>query len=270
MQFLVQIAISDSKESCILISHSFCFYLTSFFGLILGRYILIAGSTHLLFYSAWGKFFAKREVQPPSPSWSLIQRDVKLSIGSAVVFAIGSAFIMSAYNLGQTRLYGNVHEYELWYLGVSYIAVLILQDAYFYFTHRLFHHPYLFRWLHQGHHRSLQTTPWTSFAFDPPEAMIQSLFLIGIVFVLPIHFITLIAVLVTMTIWAVVNHLGIELFPASFPHHWFGKWFIGPAHHSIHHHRYSKHYGLYFTFWDKMFGTNDPNYDQKIEASQSK
>jgi Delta7-sterol 5-desaturase len=260
--------ISNVQESCILIAHSFWFYWTAFFVLILGRYVLIAGGTHLFFYSALGQSFAKRQVRLPSPSWRLIQRDIKLSVLSAIVFAMGSAFIMSAYDLGQTYLYSNVHDYGLWYLGVSYIVVLVLQDAYFYFTHRLVHHPFLFSWLHQGHHRSIQTTPWTSFAFDPPEAMIQSLFLIGIVFVLPIHFITLIAVLVTMTVWAVVNHLGIDLLPVSFPHHWLGKWFIGPAHHSIHHHRYSKHYGLYFTFWDKMLGTHDPNYDHKVEASQ--
>ncbi len=247
-----------------MIAHSFWFYLISFFGLILGRYILIAGGTHLFFYSTFGESFIKREVRLPSPPWSLIQRDVKLSIGSAVVFAIGAAFIMSAYGLGQTRLYSNVHDYGLWYLGISYIAVLILQDTYFYFTHRLFHHPYLFRWLHQGHHRSLQTTPWTSFAFDPPEAMIQSLFLIGIVFLLPIHFITLIAVLTTMTVWAVLNHLGIDRLPLSFPHHWLGRWFIGPAHHSLHHIKYTKHYGLYFTFWDQFFNTQDPNYEKNF------
>jgi hypothetical protein len=34
--------------------------------------------------------------------------------------------MMSAYNLGQTRPYGNVYNYGLWYLGISYIAVPIL------------------------------------------------------------------------------------------------------------------------------------------------
>ncbi|NJM76461.1 MAG: sterol desaturase family protein [Acaryochloridaceae cyanobacterium RU_4_10] len=249
-----------------MIAHSFWFYWISFFGLILGRYFLIAGSTHLFFYSLWRESFAKREVQLSVPLWLSIQRDIKLSILSAIVFAVGSALIMSAYDLGKTRLYGNIYEYGLWYLGVSYVAILLLQDAYFYFTHRLLHHRYVFRWLHQGHHRSLQTTPWTSFAFDLPEAIVQSLFLMGIVFILPIHFVTLIAVLVSMTIWATIDHLDIDLLPTSFPHHWFGKWFIGPAHHSIHHHKYSKHYGLYFTFWDKMLGTQDSNYDCKVET----
>jgi Delta7-sterol 5-desaturase len=253
-----------------LISHSFLFYCASFFGLILGRYFLIAGGSHLFFYSALGESFAKRDLYLPSPPWRLIHKDVELSVLSAVVFAIGSALVLSAYDLGKTRLYSDIEDYGLLYLGASYVGVLILQDTYFYFTHRLFHHPRLFRQLHEGHHRSRDTTPWTSFAFDPLEAIIQSLFLIGIVFAIPIHFITMIAILITMTVWAVVNHLRLELFPASFPHHWFGKWFIGPAHHSIHHRNYSKHYGLYFTIWDKLLGTQDPRYDCKLGIYQEK
>jgi sterol desaturase/sphingolipid hydroxylase (fatty acid hydroxylase superfamily) len=171
---------------------------------------------------------------------------------------------MSAYDLGQTLLYSDIHQYPWWYLGISYIVAIILQDTYFYFLHRLFHHPWLFRWFHQGHHLSKHPTAWTSFAFDPLEAIAQALFLIGIVFVIPLHFITMIAVLSTMTVWGIVNHLGIEQLPANFPHHWCGRWFTGPAHHALHHHRYTLHYGLYFTFWDKRLRTQSPYYDQEL------
>lgn len=250
--------------------HSFRFYWFIFFGLILVRYFLIAGSIYLLFYSVLGKFFVKRELRLKPPLWRSIRRDVELSVLSAVVFALAAACIMSAYNLGATLLYTDLQQYQLWYMGVSFIAVLILQDAYFYFIHRIFHYPLLFKWLHQGHHHSGDPTPWTSFAFDLPEALIQALFLVGIVFVIPLHFIILVAVLITMTIWTVWNHLGFELFPVSFPHHWFGKWFIGPTHHSLHHRKYIVHYGLYFTIWDKLLGTQDPSYENEFDASLRK
>jgi Delta7-sterol 5-desaturase len=247
-----------------LITHSFGFYSIAFLGIILIRYFLVAGGTYLLFYSPFSQSFANHNLQHPSPSWQSIQRDIKLSILSAGVFALAAAFIMSEYSLGTTQLYSDSQQYGLWYLGLSYGAVLVLQDTYFYFTHRLFHHPSLFPWLHQGHHRSRYPTPWTSFAFDPLEALIQSFFLVGIVFVIPLHFITLIAVLTTMTVWAVLNHLGLDRLPLSFPHHWLGRWFIGPTHHSIHHLKYSLHYGLYFTFWDKFLGTQDLNYEKNF------
>ena len=240
----------------------FAFYGLAFLGIILARYFAIAGGLHLFFYSAGGNFLAHRSVGLAPPSGTSIRRDIHLSMCSAVIFALGAATIVSSYDLGIVRLYADIHAYGLWYLGVSYGLVLLLQDTYFYFIHRLFHHPKLFRWFHQGHHQSHHPTPWTSFAFDPPEAAIQSLFLMAIVFIIPLHFITVIAVLITMTVWAVVNHLGLDLFPPAFPHHWLGRWFIGPAHHSIHHHQYRRHYGLYFTFWDKLLGTNDPSYER--------
>ncbi len=242
----------------------FAFYGLTFLGIILLRYFAIAGSLHLFFYSAGGDLVSHRAVPLSPPPTTSIYRDIKLSMCSAVIFALCAAAIVSGYDLGITQLYTDTQTQELWYLGLSYGLVLLLQDTYFYFIHRLFHHPKLFKWFHQGHHQSSHPTPWTSFAFDPAEAAIQSLFLIAIVFILPLHFITVIAVLMTMTVWAVVNHLGLDLFSPTFPHYWLGKWFIGPAHHSIHHDRYSLHYGLYFTFWDRLLGTNDPNYDRNL------
>jgi Delta7-sterol 5-desaturase len=250
-----------------LADHSFGFYGIAFFGIILFRYFLVAGGTYLFFYSPFSQSFINHNLQHWSHPWKSIRRDIQLSALSAGVFALAAAFVMSGYGWGITRLYSHSQQYGLWYLGVSYAAVLVLQDAYFYCTHRLFHHPWFFSWLHQGHHRSRHPTPWTSFAFDPVEAIVQSLFLIGIIFVIPLHFITLIAVLTTMTVWSVLNHLGIDRLPASFPHHWLGKWVIGPAHHSIHHLNYTVHYGLYFTFWDKVFCTQDPNYDKQFDRN---
>jgi Delta7-sterol 5-desaturase len=243
-----------------LTDHSFGFYGLFFFGIILSRYLILAGGTDLFLARTFSKSIVNKEKLPPSGK--SIRRDIKLSVLSSIVFALAAASIVSLYHLGITRLYADVHQYPLWYLGVSYLMAIVLQDTYFYFLHRLFHHPLLFRWCHQGHHRSNHPTPWTSFAFDPPEAIVQSLFLVGIVFVLPLHFITVIAVLITMTVWAIVNHLGLDRLPANFPHHWCGRWFIGPAHHALHHRQYTLHYGLYFTFWDRYLGTQSPDYDR--------
>ncbi len=244
--------------------HSFEFYNIAFFGIILVRYFLVAGITYWLFYSPFSQSASKPRAHQP-PTRTAIWHDIKLSMLSSAVFALAAALILSAYTAGSTELYTDPREYGLWYLGVSYGIGLLLQDTYFYFTHRLFHHPKLFSWLHQGHHRSRYPTPWTSFAFDPLEAVVQALFLVGLVFVLPLHFITVIAVLATMTMWAVLNHLGPDRLPSLFPHHWLGRWLIGPAHHSIHHLKYTVHYGLYFTFWDCLLGSEDLGYRQSIK-----
>lgn len=253
--------------------HSFGFYGVVLFGVILFRYFFIAGGAYWLFYLVLGKSLAHRSLRrersaaasrTPSQCQS-IYREIKMSVLSAVIFALGAAFVMTEYDWGITLLYTDLHQYGLWYLGVSFVGVLMLQDGYFYFLHRLFHHPLLFKWIHYGHHRSGDPTPWTSFAFDLPEAFIQAFFFVGIVLIIPLHFLTLLTVLLTMTVWSVWNHLGFEIFPASFPQHWLGKWLIGSTHHAIHHRQYTVHYGLYFTFWDKLLGTEDPHYQNEFD-----
>lgn len=231
---------------------------------------MIVGGTYWLFYTVPEKNTMPTEVLPSLRRGRSIRRDIRLSVLSALVFSLCSALVMSAHDMGVTLVYSAWREYGPWYIGFSYAVVLVLQDAYFYGMHRLLHQPGLFKWLHQGHHRSGDPTPWTSFAFDPLEALIHSLFLVAIVFVIPLHFMTLIAVLMTMTVWAVVNHMGLEQLPGCFPHHWLGKWLIGPAHHSIHHRKYAVHYGLYFTAWDQLFGTQDPDYEKQFDAALGK
>jgi sterol desaturase/sphingolipid hydroxylase (fatty acid hydroxylase superfamily) len=245
-----------------LFHQSFLYYGFVFFGVILAGYFLVAGGMYRLFYSALAQVFANRKLHRSPPLKQAIRRDISLSTRSAIVFAVAAAFILTQYESGKTLLYVDFSSNSLWYLGASFGGVLMLQDTYFYFTHRLFHHPRLFKRLHQGHHRSGDPTPWTSFAFDLPEAIVQALFLVGIVFVIPLHFITLVAVLMTMTISSVINHLGFELFSPSAPCAWLGKGLIASTHHAIHHRKYKVHYGLYFTFWDRLLGTEEPIYEQ--------
>jgi sterol desaturase/sphingolipid hydroxylase (fatty acid hydroxylase superfamily) len=178
-----------------------------------------------------------------------------LSVGSAVIFALTTALILQWHGAGGTLLYGDPERYGLWYLGFSYVLVLLLQDASFYVTHRLFHLPFFYRWCHLGHHRSKQPTPWTSFAFDPPEAILQAVFLAVVVLAIPLHPLTLSAVLITMTVWAVINHLGLEDLKLAWYPRWLAWSLIGPSHHSMHHACPRVHFGLYFTFWDRVLET---------------
>lgn len=241
-------------------NHSFWFSWFLFFSVILVRYFLIAGGAYLLFYSVLRMPLTNRSLRLLPPKGCSIQKDIELSVLSAVVFALCAALI-TEYGLKVTLLYTDLQKYGFWYLGVSFVTVLLLQDTYFYFIHRMFHHPRIFKWMHHGHHRSGNPTPWSSFAFDLPETILQALFFVGVIFIVPLHFITLVVLLMTMTVWAVLTHLGFEVFPSSSTPHWLGRWLIGSKHHLIHHRKYRVHYGLYFTFWDKLLGTEDFKYE---------
>ena len=225
------------------------YYLFTFFIIILLRYFLLAGGAYWLSYTS-GQL-ARLDLKKRQ----LIKKDITLSIAATIASAICAALVMTVYDSGSTQLYSSTEKYGIAYLFISFFGVILLQDFCYYFLHRGFHHPSVYGWLHRGHHRSKDPTPWTSFALDFPEALIQGLFLVAITFIVPLHFAVLALWLITMTIWSLVTHLGFELFP-NFPDRWMGKWLISSNHHALHHRQYTKHYGLYFTFWDRLLGTN--------------
>lgn len=248
--------------------HSFWYYWAAFLGLILSRYFVVAGGAYLLFYTslASSKFaskFAGRQLRSKPPKADSIRQDIRLAVLSTLIFATAAAFVVWSYDRGATRLYADLRQYGYGYAAASFGLVLVLQDTYFYFMHRAFHQPFLFQHFHFGHHRSGEPTPWTSFAFDPAEAFLQAAFLVGLTFLVPLNFTILVALLLTMTVWTVVTHLGFEL-PAAYSQHWLSGWLIGSRHHAIHHRKYRLHYGLYFTIWDKLLGTDDPAYELEL------
>jgi hypothetical protein len=114
----------------------------------------------------------------------------------------------------------------------------------------------LFRWMHAGHHRSRQPTPFASFAFDPAEAVATAWLLPALALVIPIHIGVLIALLMLMTVTAIMNHSGWEILPARFVDGQMGRHLITATHHSLHHTSFGANYGLYFRFWDRLMGTD--------------
>jgi sterol desaturase/sphingolipid hydroxylase (fatty acid hydroxylase superfamily) len=245
------------------VEKGFFFYWFFFCGLIMGGYLLAAFSVYHLLYSILGEKLSILPLKSTPKSNNLITEDIKLSILSGLVFALTAACFMVCYQRGYTQAYTQWNIHGLGYLIVSYIVVLLLQDTYFYFMHRISHHPFFFQWFHKGHHRSRPPTPWTFFALEPYEAIMQAVLLLGITLVMPLYLGVLIAVLLTMMTWAIGNHLGIAVVPHSFLSCHLGRWFIGSAHHLVHHRKLNRHYGLYFTFWDRLLGTQDPDYDVK-------
>ncbi len=242
--------------------HSLIFFLFTGLG-----YFAAAGGLYWFFYlRRSSRFVIAPNKQTPAAIWQSVRSDVILSVLSSGIFSVCAALMMTAYQLGYTRLYLQPDQYGLGYLGFSLVLVLFLQDTYFYFTHRLSHHPRCYKWLHQGHHRSKNPTPWTAFAFDPAEAMVQAIYLVGITFIVPMHLSVLAAVVLVMTLGALVHHFGLRLFQASALGNWLGSWMVGPTHHWLHHRKYTVHYGLYFTLWDRLLGTQYAGYEEALTS----
>jgi lathosterol oxidase len=63
----------------------------------------------------------------------------------------------------------------------------------------------------------------------------------------------------------VFGHCGYEIFPRWFLQSWAGKFLNTPTHHAMHHEKVGANYSLYFNIWDRLLGTNHPDYESRFE-----
>ena len=238
--------------------------LSVFFGLV--RYLLVAGAMFLIFYVLWNNRF--RKIQPRFPKSSRIWHDIQHSVYTVLVIATLGLLFYGLRQAGLARIYLDIHEYGWQYLIISFFGLLAIHDTYFYWVHRLMHHPRLFRVFHKVHHISNNPTPWTFLSFHPLEAVVEFAFFPFLLLVMPLHPLTILAFALWATTFNVVGHLGYELFPGWFLDHPLLKWFNTSTHHNMHHARSNCNYGLYFNFWDWVMGTNAPDYKATFKRIQ--
>lgn len=225
--------------------------------IISARYIVLSGLAYWLLWQRGGEKLNARRLNRDRPMRAIMHQEIRLSLLSSAIYALPAAIALVAWLHGGTRIYTDWSAHGgVAYLVFSAFAYLIVQDSFYYWAHRLMHHPRLFRWMHAGHHRSRQPTPFASFAFDPAEALATAWLLPALVFILPIHIGLLIALLVLMTVTAILNHSGWEVLPRAFLEGPVGRHLITATHHSYHHIRFDRNYGLYFRLWDKLMGTD--------------
>ena len=226
-------------------------------GMLFARYAALVGAFQWLF--VWGergaRFAERRVYRKPRHRPDQVQRELRYATVTSLIFGVITAGLLVLWQQGWLRIYLDVHAYPLWWLPLSLLTAMLIHETYYYWLHRLMHLPRIYPWLHRGHHDSITTTAWTSFAFDPGEAVLQAAILPAILAVVPMHGAVVVTWLTLMTLSAIVNHLGVELYPRGTYRHWLGKQFIGATHHGLHHTRFTKNYGLYFTFWDRWMGT---------------
>ena len=235
------------------------------FGILLIRYFVLAMGAYMVFFVLMKNRFASRRIHSKPPRPEVIRLEILSSIGSLFILALISAFITVLNSNGWTRIYMEINQLGIPYFIFSIILLLLLHDMYFYFGHRLMHTRLLYRRTHAFHHRFHQPTPFASFAFQPTEAIIQGLFGFLVVFLIPVHPGAFILFVFLMNIMNVIGHLGHEIFPVGFSRGT-GGWIMNtPTHHAMHHSHVHCNYGLYFNWWDRLFGTNHPDYHETFD-----
>lgn len=234
------------------------------------RYFIVAGAAYLFFWVLFKGRLRHRIIQRKTPKFKKMWFEFCYSMSTVLIFSLVGLGIVQFERAGYTRIYEDIKDYGWIWFCASIVLMLLLHDAYFYWTHRLLHHPKIFRRVHLVHHRSTNPSPWAAYSFHPIEALIEAGIFPLVVFIIPAHTLALALFLLYMITRNVTNHLGIEFLPAWFLHNKWINWHTTATHHDLHHKNFNSNYGLYFTWWDKWFGTEDKNYVEIFEEVASR
>jgi sterol desaturase/sphingolipid hydroxylase (fatty acid hydroxylase superfamily) len=112
------------------------------------------------------------------------------------------------------------------------------------------------------HHKSVDVNPFSSYAFHAAEAVILGIWIVPVAVLLPLPLSALGLLQVIGLLNNVMSHLGYELLP---------RWLLRvpllrltntATFHSLHHTRLQGNFGLHSRFWDRLFGTELPEYEE--------
>jgi lathosterol oxidase len=226
-----------------------------FFVILLIRYFAIAGLFYVYYSRVKNNKTDKKNLSKRPLRQEQVKKEIFWSVISSGIFALFGAFTYWLWLHELTAIYFEFSQFGSWYLPLSLFIVMILHETYYYWIHRAMHVPRIYKIVHKVHHQSLSTTPWTAFSFYPWESVLEALIVPLILMIIPVHIYVLLFYLILMTFSSMINHLGIEIYPESFRKSTFGKLWINATHHHYHHQEFNTNYGLYFTFWDKLMGT---------------
>lgn len=219
----------------------------------LGRYLLAAGGAWALFWRHPERpRTARRRLQHVPFTREDLRRELLASVGTAVLFGLFFGLVYADARplpLQHPGLLGAL-EFLAWLA-----LLLVVHDTYFYWSHRLAHHRWLFGLVHALHHRSKNPSPFAALAFHPLEALLQVVWAVPVGLVLPVPTAVWFAFSFAAIFFNVLGHSGVELFPPGWRTHPVLRYLNSATLHDQHHVRVEGNYGLYFTAWDRLMGT---------------
>lgn len=217
------------------------------------RYLLAASSAWLFFWT-WKRnpITAARRLQSVAFTRLDVRRELLTSLRTAVVFGTLFGFVYAGLPLVKLEATGPLAALEF----VAWLGFLILvHDTYFYWSHRLAHHPRIFRWLHGLHHQSRNPSPFAALSFGVFDALVQVAWAVPLVRWVPVPSVVWLVFSFVAIGINVIGHCGVEPYPLSWQRHRVLKWLNFTTMHDRHHLSLDGNYGLYFSAWDRWMGT---------------
>ncbi len=226
-------------------------------------YFAIVGLLYLLLWK-WGaeRFRASRIQAKKRVDEQQIRSEIKNTLIMLIVSSPLSLVISTLYASGATKLTADASSIGWPWIAATFVGLLLFNDAWFYFWHRLFHHPKLFRYVHAVHHKSVDVNPFSSYSFHWFEGFILGAWALPVALFVPVYLPMLGALHAVGLANNVMSHLGYEFFPRWLLRVPLLRWINTSTFHNLHHSSFKGNYALMFRFWDRMLGTELPNYEK--------
>ncbi|SHK77914.1 Sterol desaturase/sphingolipid hydroxylase, fatty acid hydroxylase superfamily [Chitinophaga jiangningensis] len=235
------------------------------------RYFVIAGIMFYLFYKLLTHKVTKNKIQPTKFAQKKdFFREILHSSMSTFILAGMAILAFTPWVKPHTFIYTNLNDYPIWWIPVSVGLALVIHDTYFYWMHRTLHHPKLFNLTHLLHHKSTNPSPWTAYSFHALEAVAEGGVVLVLVFVMPMHPLSLALFNIAALIINVYGHLGYEIMPKGFRKSFLFEILNSSTYHNLHHAKFKGNYSLYFRIWDRVMGTEHPDYVKIYDAIQER
>ncbi len=234
------------------------------------RYLLFAGIPFLIFYVFFSKRFQKNKIQAKAERAKSFLNEIKHSSVTLLITAFIVGLVLFTPFRNFTQIYADITMFPVWWIPLSVVLSLVIHDTYFYWMHRAMHTKFLYRYVHRVHHQSVNPSPFAAYSFDVLEAVLENAILFVLVLVIPLHPIALIIFGLLSFAINVYGHLGYEIVPSWFRHSFLYSILNTSVYHNLHHKEYHGSYGLYFRFWDRLMGTENPRYEKTFDEIQNR
>ncbi len=245
----------------------FAVFLTLFLGV---NYLVFAYGGHWFFYRFLGPKIPHRRILEAEASPSQVAKEKSRSLMTQVIFFLTALTLYILFKLGWTQVYVTWDERGPLYFILSFFIVHQIHDAYFYWSHRLMHEWRPLKRFHFVHHESAPPTPFSALSFHPVEAFIQGFFWILISFLIPVSALWLFAFYSFMFYINMWGHSSYEFWHRDLLTHPILKALNTPTHHNVHHKYHKYNYSIYYNFWDRLCGTNHPEYENHYRAVKAR
>lgn len=217
--------------------------------------LICAGSITLCWMIGWG-FSGKRIFDRWEPVRTIEVGAVFLTILLNTGVSVGGWWL---WKTGWIE----IHPASLLHGSLDCLVMLIAMDFGMYIFHRIAHSPLIFALLHKFHHRHETTNPLSLFVLHPAEVIGFGVLMVAFLLLYPITVTGLVAYLTLNVLFGTLGHSGVEPFPAHLRSVPILKWIGTSTFHAEHHEHPGYNFGFYTLIWDKLFGTLDPEYDQR-------